>query len=217
MNDSLHVLEDLNDVFTTLYAELGVCREELQRDHASQYRRRLLIREFCTFVEVVAYHFKRLSLYITQKMIPDIRAAGHVTNKDEVLSPFMDTLSPSEVMLLEERSPVLDDSGAASSRRMFPRTAPNIHFAFSTYLKVVKTGVHVDFAGPGWRSMEATIEVRNRLTHPKRRNDLTVSDENLAALVTANDWLLKARNDMMSAANRVLERTAELTTRPKQP
>ena len=214
MDDSLQLLNDLNEVFATLYADLGKCREELQRDLASQYHRRLVIREFCTVVEVNAYHFKRLSLYSTRKMIPDIKAATHVANKDEVLAPFWDSLSPAELMILEECSPALDESGTASTKRMFPPTDPNIRFAFAIYLKVIKTGVHVDFSGKGWSAMKTTIAVRNRLTHPKRLEDIAVSDDDLAKLVQANDWLLQARSDMMSAANAVLERTAHLTTRP---
>lgn len=215
MDDSLHLLNDLNEVFSTLYADLGKCREELQRDFNSQYRRRLMIREFCTFVEVSAYQLKRYSLYITRKMIPDIKAATHVANKDEVLAPFSDSLLPAELMILEDFSPALDESGAASTKRMFPPTAPNIRFAFATYLKVIKTGVHVDFGGKGWRAMKTTIAVRNRLTHPKCLEDIAVSDDDLAQLVEANDWLVQARVDMMSAANIILERTAHLTTDPK--
>ncbi len=81
-------------------------------------------------------------------------------------------------------------------------------------IKVVKTGLAVDFTGDGWRAMEKTIEVRNRLTHPKRREDIIVSDEDLADLVRANEWLLQAR-DMMDAVNQVLQRTVRLTARPK--
>jgi len=213
MDNPLHHLHELDDVFETLYKELGRCRENLQADHGSQYRRRLLIREFCTFVEVIAYHFKRFSLYIVQQMVPSIKVAEHFANTTEILAPYLDALSPAEVMMLEECSPVLDENGTPTTKRMFPQMLPNLRFAIAAYLKVVRTGVKIDFSGTGWSAMRVTVGVRNRLTHPKSLQDLFVSDNDIAKMVLANDWLLQTRRDMLREANAVLERTAALTAR----
>ena len=56
--------------------------------------------------------------------------------------------------------------------------------------------------------MEDVVNVRNRLTHPKKLRDLSVSDDDLAKLVQANDWLLNTLDNVMTAANAVLAETA---------
>ncbi|WP_176054525.1 hypothetical protein [Paraburkholderia caribensis] len=48
----------------------------------------------------------------------------------------------------------------------------------------------VDFNHVGWSNLRKAVDVRNRLVHPKRLEDMMVSDDEVKRAVSAFDWLL---------------------------
>lgn len=45
------------------------------------------------------------------------------------------------------------------------------------------------FQGDGWEAFQSSRKIRNALTHPKRQTGVTVSDEDLATVKAAHQWL----------------------------
>ena len=48
------------------------------------------------------------------------------------------------------------------------------------------------FSDPGWNDFQKAIEVRHRLTHPKKNSDMNVSDTELTSLHEAVRWYYNA-------------------------
>ncbi|MCX6901473.1 MAG: hypothetical protein NT105_22565 [Verrucomicrobia bacterium] len=48
------------------------------------------------------------------------------------------------------------------------------------------------FSDNGWNEFQKAVDVRNRLTHPKKKEDLTVTDEDLALVHEALRWYANA-------------------------
>jgi hypothetical protein len=59
----------------------------------------------------------------------------------------------------------------------------------------------VDFGQQGWESLRISIKIRNRITHPKSRSDLTVSNIDVQFANAGFNWLLALTIDGMNVAN----------------
>jgi hypothetical protein len=97
-----------------------------------------------------------------------------------------------------------------SSTFSCPRTRPfswpqALRFAQTSYLRVIKTGFTVNYQDHGWAALRQVIALRNRLTHPKTKEDLTVSNEAVNHVTAANDCFRDTFFHMTHAGNERLE------------
>jgi hypothetical protein len=68
------------------------------------------------------------------------------------------------------------------------------------------TALAIRFDTDDWERLRAAISIRNRITHPKKRSDLEISDQDLASAQSAFFWLLDTAMGAMEAANAALHR-----------
>lgn len=98
-------------------------------------------------------------------------------------------LSHADRMLLDEIEYDLEDNGAVRTRnRNFQPFLKYSRFTLDVYFKYFRRPNPVDYAGTGWQAFRNAHEVRNRITHPKRISDLTISDEELHDIRSAAAW-----------------------------
>jgi hypothetical protein len=141
----------------------------------SQFGRRTWLRAFFAFVEGAVYARRRVVLEMHNHL-----------HRGDYSRP---SLTHAELMLLEGSDYELEDNGHVRKRsRGFQPTLKYIRFVFDTYFKFYGRPNPIDFGGGGWRRFREAYEVRNRITHPKRLEDLEISDAELAALGSANRW-----------------------------
>jgi hypothetical protein len=57
-------------------------------------------------------------------------------------------------------------------------------------LKRYQTDYQVDPNHQGWTNLRATVKIRNRLVHPKRLEDLLVSEQEVSQSLSAFYWFL---------------------------
>jgi hypothetical protein len=70
----------------------------------------------------------------------------------------------------------------------------------------VNSEFEVDFGDRGWSALKATIALRNRLTHPKRLDDLEITSDDVSQAWTSLLWLTGIVVEAMSATQRELVR-----------
>lgn len=99
-------------------------------------------------------------------------------------------LSPAERLILQEQTPYLDRKGEVVLQPMYPQTLPNLRFAFSVYSRTHGITFTLPTDESGWSALSETISVRNRVSHPKRASELTISDGAIDRAVEAHEWLM---------------------------
>jgi len=126
------------------------------------------VRSLFAYVEGLTYAFKRYALALHEQREP--------------------IFSNAEIALLREVSYDLSDKGEALEQGKFLRFASNLRFAIRAFARISAYEAGPDFLGQGWQALRKGIQVRNRITHPKRPDDLTVSDIDLVAVSTGVRW-----------------------------
>jgi hypothetical protein len=122
-------------------------------------------------------------------------------SKQAILDEYGPKLSPAEIALITEESFDLDDGGTSKTRPLFLPLAKNVRFMFDLLIRFWEIPLEIKVGGPGWQGFLAAIQVRNRLTHPKRSSDLTVSDADLKNVHIAYRWF--GANHMLALSYKV--------------
>lgn len=83
-------------------------------------------------------------------------------------------------------------SGKANSRPRFIPVKDNLLFAWDMYFRSFSfsSGFKPDLSGEGWRCFCESLNVRNRLTHPRSLSDLKISGEEVDGLIIGFHWVL---------------------------
>ena len=103
--------------------------------------------------------------------------------KGLILEPFPQGrhhYSDAEVALLREETYALSNKGEATVQTRFLRLEDNLRFMWKMFVKEWGIDPEIDFESDGWKSFCRSIKVRNRITHPRRAEDLSVSDIEIA-------------------------------------
>jgi hypothetical protein len=153
----------------------------------SAFNRRNLFRVFFAAVEGCVFDVKQTLL----------EAAGDIGYSD------------AEISLLREESYELTDNGEVIARQKFLRVEDNFLFAMNLLTSPLEERFNVDRSSSGWRAFCQSVRVRNRLTHPKYAEALTVTDEELRALRQAMDWFRIVLADALQEAGRLNMKRAE--------
>jgi hypothetical protein len=98
---------------------------------------------------------------------------------------------PSELILLSEKSPVLDSDGALREAPLAIRFAPNVIFAFKCHARAHNYLPVLDVGDYRWDLLKRSSQVRNRLMHPKGLASLQVSDQEISDARRSLSWFLK--------------------------
>ena len=96
--------------------------------------------------------------------------------------------SPQEDSIISEKSYVLDENGSIKEKDLYLRPKENIRFAFRIYAECFGSGFKLKTDGNGWNAYKRALMIRNRITHPKKNEDLKISDGEWAYIVNARTW-----------------------------
>jgi hypothetical protein len=128
------------------------------------------------------------------------------------VSKDLDELSRPEERVLEDVSYLIGGNGEL---REHPRLTPlPAMVRFVAALAQRSCGAPpAEYGHVGWAKLKRTVELRNRLTHPKDHPDLHVSSKELSEAYAGFCWLLALTIEGMSAAN---EKLREFTSSTKE-
>ena len=109
-------------------------------------------------------------------------------------------LDPAEEVALSEISYQVTEQGKITGQTKYLSLIATIRLT-ARIAEKLSPDVKIDFSESGWVGLQQAIKVRNRITHPKSRFDLVLSDEEVRTSVGALFWLLEEVERVMAAAN----------------
>lgn len=162
--------EDVTEIITTTSHDLTVLFNKLHEDPENQSWRRIYVRTAYAWIEATVYSMKLTALLFNNP-------------KNEKLK-----LTIGENAIIFEKSFYLTDTGLVKSRQNFQETAKSLRFAFRVNAKVFNVDFHLDINCKGWQSYLDGLKIRNRITHPKSKKDLYVTDKDQIIVSDAVTW-----------------------------
>jgi hypothetical protein len=133
--------------------------------------KRLIVRSIFAFIEGVIFQLKQLALMA-------------VAEKPGLLKP-------EEIAVAREEDYELDDSGKITMTKAKLRFRANFRFAFGLIIKAnnVDPKYMPDFGSHEWEILCKAIAIRDRITHPKTKSDLVISENEIRDTLRAYDWV----------------------------
>jgi hypothetical protein len=123
----------------------------------------------------------------------------------------LDLVDQMTAMALSEIGYFVSETGKLERQiRFIP--LPSMIRLITRLAKQVCPQVKVDFSGADWQNFRLAIAIRNRITHPKTRTDLTVPTTDVKVVQGAFFWLLEVVSNVMSATNTEASRYLALLT-----
>ena len=137
--------------------------DDAGRDVSGSLWRRIFIRSLFAYIEGTCFRLKQ-----------DIK--------------LFKKCSPQEDSIISEKSYVLDEKGSIKEKDLHLRPMENMRFAFRIYAGCFGPGFKLKTDGNGWDAYKRALVIRNRITHPKKIEDLKIPDEEWTCIVNAHTW-----------------------------
>jgi len=172
-------MTDFEERSLLLSKDVELCTNFFNKSPQDQFLRRNIIRTVFVFLEACAYGLKRIALQ--QHAIYEVE------------------FSPAELALLREEKYMLDDKGEAITQdNNFQRFVPNLKFALRCFAKAHGLAFALDTSAVPLTDSE---RVRNRITHPKKVSDLSITDDEIKRVETVENWFIKIVSELMKRAH----------------
>ena len=166
--------DSLLDMVGTLYGDCKHAQDNLN-ENDTPYNRRAFVRAAFASIEATTFHLKQ-------------QALGK--QRDGIFSQ-------AEFALLMEETYTLDKGKAVSQVKFLPLDQ-NFLFAIAMFSRAAKSPFMLE-KGKEWETFKQAIQVRNRITHPKRPELLDISDGELDDVALAHRWVIMSIVHSISA------------------
>ena len=160
---------ELCALYLGLKSDVDQCKENLSDNHTGIWDR-FYTKTVFSMVEGVSYRTR-------QYIISAVDAGLY----------YLDT--PSFKMICESTYK-LDHSGTIKEKDENLAFVPGFKFTFKTFGKCLGMGELVEqaFSDNGFSNFKTSVEIRNRLTHPKRCEEMIVSGSEIKLVESAEKW-----------------------------
>ena len=159
-------VEQLKKTWAILDSDIGAALAYGREDN-TPYAQRAMVRAFFAAVEGLSYQMRQVTL---------ASLAG------------TELLSEQETQLLREVRHSIDDRGHPKEAPSFLPFPGSLLFSLSMYAKNHGASFEVDRSDAGWRAFRHAARVRNNVTHPKTPEALSLTDDDLQAVMDASRW-----------------------------
>jgi len=137
--------------------------DDAGRDVSGSIWRRIFIRSLFAYIDGTCYRLKQ-----------DVKLFKKTSTQED--------------SIISEKTYVLDEKGYIKERDLYLRSQENLRFAFRIYAECFGSGFKLKTDGNGWNAYKNALKIRNRITHPKKNNDLKISDGEWACIINARTW-----------------------------
>jgi hypothetical protein len=151
---------------TVLARDVAKCNCPLRKGSHNQFWRRTIVKNIFAVLEAACFGFKAIAFQRFRHYEIDFSSA-------EV------------AILLEHRYMLLDNGEVRTVGNNFQRFIPNLKFAFKCFAKAHGLSYVLDISKVPLKEFE---ELRNRITHPKKLTDLTITDAELTIAYRIWTW-----------------------------
>ncbi len=171
-------VEELQSIFNTTRADIQMVQDWGRKKPGYQFWRRLYARTIFSHIDGFCFCLKQI--------------ARHWHNQ------WDQTLSRAEVAIIHEESHSLTDNGRAKTRPLYQGSEKNLRFAIKIFTRVMELSFKLKTEEEGFRAYKKGIEIRNRITHPKKNDYLIITDKELKILDIALGWWIETYMGLFS-------------------
>jgi hypothetical protein len=150
------------------------CSDKMDEEQINILRR-TYVRNSFAFVEGLTNILKKSALILYQGESIEIEA--------------------SEQLLLQDLDFDLNERGEVITKKAKISLSKNIKFAFRSYAKAANYDFELDISNSGWNCIINGAKIRDRLMHPKKSNDLVISDKDYNTVREGIKWF---RNQILT-------------------
>ncbi|HKV37007.1 MAG TPA: hypothetical protein VJP89_21890 [Pyrinomonadaceae bacterium] len=130
----------------------------------------------------------------------------------QAIEARLHTLPLDEIPLLADQMLELDATGTPKPRQRFIPIERNFRFLFPRFAAMFGSKVTLDVADAGWNDFTRTVKIRNRITHPKSPQDLTLDAEDVSAAMRAISWYSEVMTSLIKELESLLGEAAARVT-----
>jgi hypothetical protein len=112
----------------------------------------------------------------------------------------MGDLTPLSDLALRDRNFVITEHGKILEQTRYLTLPAAVRLTIEQ-AKLINPDFDVKFDDKGWQRFRKSIEIRNRITHPKTASDYSISDLDLRAVSDGLIWILILVRKIMSETN----------------
>jgi hypothetical protein len=160
-----------------LFNDVVKCEELLEKSD-TQFARRTLVRAAFAFNEELIYWFKAS---VQQGLLADVTNGG---------------LNIEKYLLLGDRKAKLSSTGKIELEDNRISFLTQCAFVLRTAAEQRKVDPEPFFSDNGWNELRNSLKVRHRITHPKKPEDLNITDEDLHSTSEGHRWLFNCLADV---------------------
>ena len=173
-------VDQLKDVYGILSADMDAVMV-YGTTHPTPFTHRTVVRTFFSMVEGLAFQMRQVTL--------------------ATLEPY-GRLSVAEIALLREERYSLNSKGEPQTKESFQPALSSLLFTLRNYVKNHGASFTPNVSHHGWQAMQRSVDIRNRVTHPRSVADLSLSEEDQKKLVDASHWWKRTLMAMFDACDR---------------
>ncbi|WP_417590676.1 hypothetical protein [Owenweeksia hongkongensis] len=161
---------DIKDSLEPLLNDAFEAEEYLSKNNSSQFARRIYIRSVFSYLEGSIWVFKQVCF--------KAKPSDNSRRK----------MSISEYAILNEESYELKGNGDITVTTKNFNLLDNIKFTFKMLNKLFGGELEIGTGTESWTKLIEAKNVRNRITHPKRIEDLTIEDSEIETCQEVCSW-----------------------------
>ena len=178
-------LEELREITRLLIDDQTLLRPlvghlDPEPSDAMQSYRRCYVRAAFALIEAFVEQHRRLLL--------DLVEAGFITLPQPTLT------------ILAEIREIPRPDGSIERRQRYLQIVNKIKEVYKAAGHGFGQPLAVTLGDEGWTAFQTALELRNRVTHPKRLGECWITDEDLTATNQASDWFKTLQNEFVRFA-----------------
>ena len=168
----IETLENYNKVAWTLHQDVEFAKWLIENERNPEQNlaktHRLYTKALFTYFEGVIFQLKQLAL---------AKAAESGVH-----------LTEAEITLLKEIKYRVSNNGEPEETFDMIDLSSNIKFTAKLFAKAYSSSYEADYSDNIWDSFRKSKKIRNRLTHPKNKEELEITSDELELLYESENW-----------------------------
>ncbi len=166
--ESEQIKEETEKMIMKMNDDITKIIELERKESKSEEFRRMAVRTIFSDIEGICFLMKVNALLL-----------GQIKNID---------FRREEIALINEESYYLANNGKVKTGRAYLDSKSNFRFAFKILARAKKSDFELDVSGTEWNNYQEALRIRNRITHPKKLEDMIISEEDYEKAFKVYGW-----------------------------
>jgi hypothetical protein len=185
-------------VTDALIDDIAYCINLIKEDENNQSLRRIYCRSVFAAVEGSLNYAKSSIRRFNESLIRPFATILENCEVKHDITCFKDVVPVEEVNLLLDVAASVNQQGKVRRSSSFINFEPNFRFTFSMIDRIYGMSCSPIYkTDSGWSALRRSVDVRNRITHPKASVSHDISDVELDMIIAAHDWFFPFFNDVL--------------------